>query len=270
MTFRKRYSDRTLMRGKRQSGVKKNKEGFLFVTLLQSMLCAVMIAAAFVMSTIMGMTEVKLAYSELAMSDTDAVAVFSAASKAVGSEKAAQIREVFKLIAEHVFGNSAKQPRGGMLQYDFRKMRIPSGVTVASPIMASPMMMPIEGRLTSDFGPRINPVTGKDDWHTGIDLAAAEGTPIAAAWPGVVCFVGNDDIYGNYAVVDHGGFKTRYCHCSSVFAKVDTRLRQGETVAFSGNTGMSTGPHLHFELIIDGKCADPLARQPNWRALETV
>ncbi len=269
MTFRKRNTYRISAKNRNQ-GKGRGQEGFLLVTLLQSMLCAVMIAAAFVMSSFMGMTEIKLAYSELAMSDTDAVAVFSAVTEAAKSEKAFRLKQVFKLIIEQIFEKEEPQPSGGMLQYDFRTMSVPRGVTTAQVVTASPMLMPIDGRLTSPFGPRDNPVTGKLDWHTGIDIAAPEGTAVAAAWPGIVSFIGSDDIYGNYVVIDHGGFKTRYCHCSSAAAKVGTRLRQGETAAFSGNTGMSTGPHLHFELIVEEKCADPLTGQPRWQPLEVV
>jgi len=270
MTFRKRHINRYPMKSRIQRSNAQKQEGFLFVTLLQSMLCAVMIAAAFVMSSLMGMTEIKLAYSELAMSDTDAVAVFSAAKKAVNSEKATQVKQVLELIIDQVLGGRDERPSGGMLQYDLSEMSIPKGVTVIKPITAAQMHLPINGQLTSRFGPRENPVTGKGDWHTGVDIAAAEGTAVAAAWPGSVSFIGSDDIYGNYIVIDHGGFKTRYCHCSSIAAAMGARLRQGETIAFSGNTGMSTGPHLHFELIVDGKCTDPLAQPPRWNGIEAM
>ena len=269
MTFRKRHINATASRARGRKSGNCSGEGFLFVTLLQTMLCAVMIAAAFVMSSIMGMTEIKMAYNELATSDTDAVAVFSAAKKAADSQQVVQLKQVMKLIIEQVFGEK-NDNSGGMLPYDFKSSKLPKGVTTAKPITAAPMSFPMEGRITSQFGPRENPVTGKSDWHTGVDIAAAEGTAISAAWPGVVCDVASDSIYGNYIVIDHGGFKTRYCHCSRIAASEGMRLRQGETAAFCGSTGMSTGPHLHFELIVGGRCADPMLPQPRWIPLETA
>ena len=266
MTFRKHRSNTISTKRRVTRNNDNDRHGFLFVTLLQTMLCTVMIVGAFVLSTFMGMTEIKHAYSELAMNDTEAVAVFSAASRVANSGKIAQLRQVIELILEQVVASD--QPSGGMLFYDREALTIPDGVTTTGFVTASQMRMPLEGRITSGFGPRKNPVTGKDDWHTGVDIAAAEGTAIAAAWPGIVSEVGNDNIYGNYIVMDHGGFQTRYCHCSSVAVDKGMRLRQGETAAFCGSTGFSTGPHLHFELIIDGLCADPMTRQIRWNAIE--
>ena len=263
MTFRKRHNAHTNSRKKAH-----NKADFLLVTFLQSVLCAVMIAAAFVMSSVMGMTEIKSAYNSLASNETDAVAVFSVMQNAAKSEKAIRFREVLRLIIDKAFEREIVLASGGMMKYS--QNTIPNGVFPIAPLTSSPMKIPLEGMLTSPFGPRQNPITQKADWHSGIDLAAPEGTAIGAAWPGTVCFVGGDNIYGNYITVDHGGFKTRYCHCSDIAAKVGMKVRQGETVAFSGNTGYSTGPHLHFELIIDEKCADPLHEQPRWEYIEAA
>jgi len=269
MTFRKRYADHSRSLQERNRRHKREQGGFLLVVLLQSTLCTVMIATAFVMSAVLGMTEIKTAYSELATGETDAVEVFSALGRAAGSKKDYQLREVIELILSQVFGQD-DAPAGGMTQYQPDRMSLPGGITVVKPLTAAPMRDPLEGRITSPFGPRQNPVTGKSDWHSGVDIAVPEGTAVGAAWPGVVCFTGEDDIYGRFVTVDHGGFKTRYCHCSKISVEAGVRLRQGETVALSGNTGMSTGPHLHFELIIDGKCADPLAEQPRWCSLEDI
>lgn len=114
----------------------------------------------------------------------------------------------------------------------------------------SPIVKPIEnGRYTSYFGYRINPITGKFSFHTGIDIAAAQGTKIRAAYSGIVTKVSEDDRAGKYIFLTHDdGFVTFYCHCSEILASEGAVIRQGETIAKVGTTGWSTGPHLHFEI----------------------
>ncbi len=114
----------------------------------------------------------------------------------------------------------------------------------------TPAVHPIEnGRYTSLFGYRINPITGEFSFHTGIDIAAAEGTKIRAAYSGVVTKAGEDGRAGKYIFLTHDdGFVTFYCHCSEILAEEGAVIRQGETIAKVGSTGWSTGPHLHFEI----------------------
>ncbi len=119
---------------------------------------------------------------------------------------------------------------------------------------------PIEkGRYTSYFGYRINPVTGKFSFHTGLDIAAPEGTKIRAAYSGRVTKVGEDERAGKYIFLTHDdGFVTFYCHCSEILAEYGAKIRQGETIARVGSTGRSTGPHLHFEIRKDNIRYNPL------------
>ncbi len=133
--------------------------------------------------------------------------------------------------------------------------------TSFAPIKAtSPAIMPIEnGRYTSYFGYRINPITDEFSFHTGLDIAAAEGTKIRAAYSGKVTKVGEDSRAGKYIFISHDdGFVTFYCHCSEVLAEVGANIRQGETIARVGSTGWSTGPHLHFEVRKDNIRYNPL------------
>ena len=112
--------------------------------------------------------------------------------------------------------------------------------------------LPINGRLTSPFGNR------RSGFHTGIDLAAKTGTPIKAADGGVVTFSGYKGNYGYVIDVDHGGgFITRYAHCSALYAKVGDKVYKDKTIAAVGNTGNSTGPHVHFEVRKYGKAVNP-------------
>ena len=119
---------------------------------------------------------------------------------------------------------------------------------------------PIEkGRYTSYFGYRINPVTGKFSFHTGLDIAAPEGTKIRAAYSGRVTKVGEDERAGKYIFLTHDdGFVTFYCHCSEILAEYGVKIRQCETIARVGSTGRSTGPHLHFEIRKDNIRYNPL------------
>lgn len=117
--------------------------------------------------------------------------------------------------------------------------------------------LPVAGTLTSGFGSRLSPTTGEPSFHYGLDIAADEGTPIAAFADGTVREVGESD-YGKYLIVDHAdGFSTLYAHCSSMLSGVGDEVRSGDTIALVGQTGNATGPHLHLELWKDGMALDP-------------
>ncbi len=133
------------------------------------------------------------------------------------------------------------------------------GVSFAEYTVSAPATAPLdELRLTSPFGYRTNPVSGQYGFHTGIDLAAPEGTPVAAAYAGKVVKSGESDVWGKYVLLEHSdGFETYYCHLNDIYALEGTVLRNGETLGVVGSTGWSTGPHLHFEVRIDGVRVDP-------------
>ena len=112
---------------------------------------------------------------------------------------------------------------------------------------------PTLGVLTSNFGTRWGRL------HSGIDIGADEGEAICAAKSGRVIFSGTADGYGNYIKIDHGGgLETAYGHCSVLAANVGDEVEMGQTIAYVGSTGNSTGPHLHFEVKIDGEFKNPL------------
>ncbi len=258
---------RTAVRGDGQEGK------FMFITLLQSMLCVMMLTAAFIMSGFMGMTDVKTAFFTLISKETEAVEVFSVVQKMKDSDKISRLRSILELILNQV-GTSPRievatpAGQGGQLLFLPRtETSLPDGVTNITPLLSAPMRQPVQGIISSSFGVRTHPITQKPDFHTGVDFAAPLHTPIGAAWPGVVIETGESQIYGKFVTLDHGGYQTRYCHCNAVAVQVGMRLRQGETLAFVGNTGVSTGPHLHFELIINGKAANPLAECTRWQTL---
>lgn len=124
------------------------------------------------------------------------------------------------------------------------------------------------GMITSGFGFRIHPITGKQDYHTGVDIGATAGTAIHTPFDGRVVTVGVDYAYGNFVVVDHGdGLMTYYSHCQSIVVKLGQVVKKGQTVAKVGNTGLSTGPHLHFEIMIEGSYVDPQNPDKGWEVI---
>jgi murein DD-endopeptidase MepM/ murein hydrolase activator NlpD len=113
-------------------------------------------------------------------------------------------------------------------------------------------------RLTSSFGMRQNPVTGRYRVHEGLDLAAPEGTEVFAARDGVVTETGSDPIYGNYVIIRHeDNWVSLYGHLSKIETTLRREVRSGSLIGRVGSTGQSTGPHLHFELRRNGKAQDP-------------
>ncbi|MCQ0990454.1 peptidoglycan DD-metalloendopeptidase family protein [Jiella marina] len=124
------------------------------------------------------------------------------------------------------------------------------------------MTVPVKGVLTSTFGPRKHPILKTVRIHKGVDWAAPTGTPVLAAFDGTVSYAGDGKGYGNFLKIDHGGGRvTHYAHLSrfAPAARPGRPVRAGEVVGYVGTTGLSTGPHLHFELFVDGKATDPLA-----------
>lgn len=118
---------------------------------------------------------------------------------------------------------------------------------------------PLQGRITSRFGYRRHPCWGGRHFHTGIDIAAKYGSPVSAADAGEVIFAGWWDGYGKAIVVDHGRrMTTVYAHLSRIYKRVGEIVAKGQILGLVGSTGYSTGPHLHFEVRMDGKPVDPL------------
>ncbi len=123
---------------------------------------------------------------------------------------------------------------------------------------STPNIKPARGWFTSRFGYRVSPFTLKATMHTGLDIAASPGTPIYAPADGIVSFVGYDDGYGKILSIDHGyGVLTRYAHNSQIYVQVGQRISRWDVIAAVGNTGRSTGPHLHYEVRVNGVPKDP-------------
>ncbi|UYJ34193.1 MAG: M23 family metallopeptidase [Oscillospiraceae bacterium] len=123
--------------------------------------------------------------------------------------------------------------------------------------------LPVAGTITSQFGHRVDPITGEVSSHTGTDIACAEGTPILAAAEGTVTVANGLDSwggsYGYYVQIDHGGgLETLYAHCSSICVTTGQQVQAGQIIGYVGHTGRATGSHLHLEVRINGNRANPL------------
>lgn len=126
-------------------------------------------------------------------------------------------------------------------------------------IASTPSIWPVKGWVTSDFGYRRSPFNRRADFHRGIDIAAQWGTPILAPSDGVVTFAGRKGGYGNTVILDHGfGITTHYGHTSQILVQEGQKVIRGGQIAHIGTTGHSTGPHLHYEIHVDGVPVDPM------------
>lgn len=122
-----------------------------------------------------------------------------------------------------------------------------------------PDKWPVSGRITSKFGYRIHPISGKRQFHDGLDIANDSGTKIVAAGSGIVTYSGWNGGYGRVIIISHGyGYKSVYAHNRKNLVAVGERVKKGQVIAELGNTGRSTGPHLHFEVYYKGNKIDPL------------
>ncbi len=145
----------------------------------------------------------------------------------------------------------AEMALGGLLE-------APAECSFEAYFPAMPLKLPVNGKVTSPFGYRYHPVTGQFGFHTGMDLSGNLKDPIYAAGEGTVVETGKSSVWGNYIVIDHGkNTQTFYAHCYKLSKKKGAKVKQGEKIALLGSTGLSTGPHVHFEVRINGLYMDP-------------
>jgi murein DD-endopeptidase MepM/ murein hydrolase activator NlpD len=130
-------------------------------------------------------------------------------------------------------------------------------------LMALPLRWPVRGPLNSRFGMRPSPWTGEHEFHRGLDISAHRGTPVLAPASGTVFFAGNGGEYGTTLILDHGrDLRSLYGHLQEIRVKQGERIERGQLIALTGNTGRTSGPHLHYEIQIHGQAVDP--RQFLW------
>ena len=133
-----------------------------------------------------------------------------------------------------------------------------------------PFGRPVDGSISSEFGKRMDPVNGRSAFHTGIDFRSKPGDSIYATADGEVDKAFYNGSYGNYVLIDHGnGYETAFCHLSKFLVRPGQKVHRGQLIGFVGNTGRSTGPHLHYEVTLDGEPIDPYKFMKVASALET-
>ena len=125
-------------------------------------------------------------------------------------------------------------------------------------LASTPAIRPATGWTTSKFGYRTSPFTGRREFHKGFDIANKKGTPVIATANGTVTFTGKKGSYGNVVVIDHGhGMVTRYAHNDKILVKRNDKIKRGDTISLVGNTGRSTGNHVHYEVHLNGIPVNP-------------
>jgi murein DD-endopeptidase MepM/ murein hydrolase activator NlpD len=128
-----------------------------------------------------------------------------------------------------------------------------------SVLASTPTIWPVKGLVTAGYGYRTSPFTGQREMHEGLDIAAPHGTPILAAADGIVSFSGPLAAFGNVVFINHGhGFTTFYAHNSSNRVQEGQTVRRGDVVAYVGTTGRTTGPHVHYEVQVNGATVNPV------------
>ncbi|MDR3314748.1 MAG: M23 family metallopeptidase [Oscillospiraceae bacterium] len=244
----------------------KPRGALLRVILTQVVVCALLLGGLLLAQKAMPHTYQHLhkAYTQVMQTDLSAREVWAAIKGAFGSLK----DEIY--VVAPAQDSNIDQPNTEAAQPTSRTAGAAGGKDVAAafadrncsilPLITTvPPVPPLQaGRLTSPFGLRTHPITGQRSVHTGMDIGAAMGEPIAAAFFGRVVKAGEDADYGNFILMEHeGGLQTLYGHCSVLLAEEGMVLRAGEIIALVGSTGVSTGPHLHFEVRLHGVRCNP-------------
>jgi len=124
--------------------------------------------------------------------------------------------------------------------------------------MATPRGLPVPGRISSAYGNRVNPISGREEFHRGIDLSVPQGTPILSTADGIVSFSGWNGGGGNVIVIEHGhGYSTYYAHNQRNAVQIGQRVKRGELIGYAGATGNATGSHVHYEIWKDDRAVNP-------------
>ncbi len=202
--------------------------------------------------------------------NTDFTAAFASAGRAVspGGKLGDTINNVYtEVFGQEKIPSAAPQPddtaetpletEDGQVVYT--SATIPEQACLTQQVLGFPYASPLDGEITSGFGYRIHPVLGEEKFHYGMDIAADSGAAIHAFAAGTVTVVAESSDYGKYVIVSHpGGFTSLYAHCSLITASSGQQVALGDPIAEVGDTGMTTGPHLHFELMHGSEYLEPM------------
>ncbi|HEX5773689.1 MAG TPA: M23 family metallopeptidase [Geomobilimonas sp.] len=180
-----------------------------------------------------------------------------------------QFRKLFSLGSRKEVLNNLPTDDGGSIDIEALKKQVTESVESVQEIksylakqhdvyQATPHGWPATGPVSSGFGMREHPLYGGRKFHTGIDITLSKGTPLHATADGVISFSGRNAGNGNIVVIEHGyGFSSVYAHNSKNLARPGQTVKRGEIIAYSGSTGASTGPHVHYEVWRNGQSVNP-------------
>ena len=232
----------------RKTGGKKDESG-MYLTILQGFLCMILAGAALFIRNSDGAfyQQSKAVFHDMISQQTQGFD-FSQAVSAIGKS----FDEIAAAISFSISGEPSGEGGAG------GGKSAPANATFEVPKVSVSLAVPVSGTVTSSFGYREHPVTGEEDFHDGVDIAAPTGTDVAASYAGTVAETGSSEIFGNYVLLEHAeGFETFYGHLSSIAVSQGQFVSQGRTIGKVGSTGLSTGPHLHFRVKIGGLWVDP-------------
>lgn len=235
--------------------VEKKKNSTNSVMIVQLVVCIFAVVSVFLIGRLSPQTFefIRDEYNRIMSVDMDAKEIASSAKKVIERAEATDEGQTAEKSTEKKNVNTVKSAADGEVMAVMSLFKSDEEITV-----------PVHGEITSEYGNRTNPVSGEYLMHSGVDIAASQGTEIRAAYSGIVSEVGSNSVGGNYiSLVHKDGSETLYCHCSKIIAEKGDVIRAGETIALVGSTGRSTGPHLHFEITVDGKTENPLLYLPN-------
>ncbi len=241
--------------------MKKNKKDYLVKTLLlQFSVCIILFGLLFALKSSNSslFIEIEKMFSGKLEENLEVEEVQSAFADIKNHSKSAKESETEYIPLEEPSLSAEIIASGGKDIKVSSKEEIPDNVSTDDYQLSQPMVLPLAGKTTSEFGTRTHPISGDLRFHAGIDIAAKEGTNIYAAFDGVVVHADYDKWNGNFLKIQHeNGIMTVYCHCKKLNVKKGQKIRAGEIIATVGSTGSSTGPHLHFELRIDNVSYNP-------------
>ena len=142
---------------------------------------------------------------------------------------------------------------------EIRQQKIIQAIKKQNDLLSgTPSIQPVQGWITSEFGYRSSPFTGRREFHSGLDISAPMGTPIYAPAEGKISFSGKDGAYGITLVINHGrGITTRYAHLQKYVVEKKQTVSRGQLIGYVGNSGRSTGPHLHYEVLVNNIPVNP-------------
>jgi len=179
-------------------------------------------------------------------------------------------RKLFSLKSKSAVLESADPGDAGSLDMEVLREQIDAAMQSVSEIrsyiaeqkdihLATPVGWPAEGRLSSSYGYRNHPVHEERKFHTGVDISVPSGSAVKATANGIISFAGWTENSGIVVVAEHGhGFRTAYAHNRKALVRVGQRIARGDAIAMSGSTGVSTGPHVHYEIWRNGRPTDPV------------